>query len=114
MVPFLQSASSQNEQFWAYYHRLNSEEKKLYKVIYDAIVAVKKSVVFTGNFPDNVYRRVFNGVYYDHPELFWITDGFECTLTDYGNGTQKAEMFFDYTSLAWNLDEKIAQLYNLN
>ncbi len=105
----MQSASSQNEQFWAYYHRLNAEEKKLYKIIYEAILAVKKSVELTGNYQDNVYRRIFNGVYYDHPELFWITDGFECTITDYGNGTYKAVMTFDYTSLAWNLDEKIAQ-----
>ena len=68
-----------------YFSTLDSQGKKLYMEIYNAIFAMDESVGVSSKDPDEI-DRIFNLCMMDHPELFFC-DGYKTTMKTQGEET---------------------------
>lgn len=59
-----------------YFNQLNDKEKEMYTSIYEGINTYKKSIKLDVNDLDEL-ERIFYGVLYDHPEIFWVDRSFQ-------------------------------------
>ena len=72
--------------FYPYYAALSGEEKKLYSKLYTCINERTRSF-YANNFSitGEDAQKVWDSVYYDHPELFWLGTTFHYTCGKDGN-----------------------------
>ncbi len=87
---------------YPYYAMLTDSMKKLYKQIYANAMEQKSSfapVVFVNT---NQLKNVFEAVYNDHPELFWLETGYSCK---YLRDNQCIEICLQYNQTVNNLEE---------
>lgn len=72
--------------FYPYYAALSEEEKKLYSKLYTCINERTHSFYAnTFSITGEDAQKVWNSVYYDHPELFWLGTSFDYTCGKNGN-----------------------------
>ena len=90
--------SSFDEDFYPYYVALNEEEKKLYTSIYSHAERM------TPSFFVNMYdissesaEKVWRSVYFDHPEIFWLSNEYRYSNGKNGNVTA---IFLEFNELS--------------
>ncbi|MBQ7920880.1 MAG: hypothetical protein IJ324_13180 [Lachnospiraceae bacterium] len=66
--------------FYPYYHMLDTREQVLYNQIYVHMVEKREYVEPYAELPSAVVKNVFEAVYNDHPELFYVDTAFSCTV----------------------------------
>ncbi len=70
--------------YYPYYAMLQSEPKALYRQIYANANALNTVFTPVCDVELDTLRRVFEAVYNDHPELFWLDSGFSCKYLEDG------------------------------
>lgn len=90
------------ETYYPYYAMLEEDMRQLYSQIYAN--ALKLTVSFAPVTPVSVgqLKTVFEAVYNDHPELFWLESGYSCKYLRSG---RCVEIILKYNSTADNLEE---------
>ena len=101
-----------DSEFYPYYAMLNSDMQKLYCQIYAN--AQSLTGAFAPVVPVNLsqMKRVYEAVYNDHPELFWLDGGYSCKHLQDGSCV---EITLKYNSAASNLEaaKQDFQVYSL-
>ena len=64
--------------FYPYYHMLTEDEQKLYRQIYANAWDLVTSFMPVVDMDVDRVKTVFEAVYNDHPELFWLETGYSC------------------------------------
>ena len=72
----------------AYYKVLEDKEKELYKQIYANIVELKKKFRPIIKINKDELGDIIEAVYYDHPELFWVSTNYSYKYIDEGEVVQ--------------------------
>lgn len=96
------SGLSFDEEFYPYYAMLNSDMQQLYCQIYAN--AQQLAASFSPVVPVTVgqLKSVFEAVYNDHPQLFWLETGYSCKYLEDGGCV---EIILKYNAAADNLGE---------
>lgn len=91
-----------DERFYPYYGMLDSDMQTLYRQIYAN--AMELTTSFAPIVPVTVdqVKDVFEAVYNDHPELFWVETGYSCKYMQNG---KCIELTLQYYQIAENLKE---------
>lgn len=87
---------------YPYYAMLEPGMQQLYKQIYANAVARTSSFAPVTKVTVNQLKNVFEAVYNDHPELFWLKTGYSCKYLKDG---QCVEITLRYYPIANNLEE---------
>lgn len=66
------------EEYYPYYAMLEADMQKLYRQIYANAMELNKSFAPAAPVSVNRLKTVFEAVYNDHPELFWLETGYSC------------------------------------
>ncbi len=77
-----------NTALYPYFEQLSSSEKKVYKQIYANALEMKTTFVPVVNIKVDRVKDVFESVYDDHPELFWLNTGYSYLYTNDENCVQ--------------------------
>lgn len=64
--------------YYPYYHMLTDTMQQLYRQIYANVMEVNSEFVPVVGVNTNQLKNVFEAVYNDHPELFWLETGYSC------------------------------------
>lgn len=88
-----------------YYTMLDDNEKTLYAQMYANAENVSASFAPTVNVSSDQVNTVFEAVFYDHPELFWLDTGYSYRYTDDG---KIVEIDLKYNQTADDLDSSKA------
>lgn len=86
---------------YPYYAMLNEGMKKLYRQIYANAQALNTTFAPTEAVSFDRLKKVFEAVYNDHPELFWLETGYSCKYLKTG---QCMEITLKYNSTADDLE----------
>ncbi len=89
-------------QTYPYYHMLNDRMQHLYRQIYANALEVNESFAPVEEVNTAQLKNVFEAVYNDHPELFWLDTGYTCK---YRSGGICVEVSLQYNRTARNLDQ---------
>lgn len=87
--------------YYPYYHMLNSEQQKLYRQIYANALQCNESFAPNADVRYSQIKDVFEAVYNDHPELFWLETGYVCKYMKDG---KVVELKLQYNSTAEKLE----------
>ena len=74
---------------------LSEEEKVLYDRVAEAVNTFQSSV-FLGTVGEEALERIWWSVYYDHPECFWMDNGYSFTVSEY-DGQMDYELILRFT-----------------
>ena len=88
-----------------YYEMLDNNEKKLYAQMYANAETVSASFAPVVQVSSDQLETVFEAVFYDHPELFWLDTGYSYQYTN--NGTI-VEVDMKYNETASDLNQSKA------
>ena len=77
-----------NTTLYPYFEQLSSSEKKIYKQIYANALEMKTTFVPVVSIKVDRVKDVFESVYDDHPELFWLNTGYSYLYTNDDNCVQ--------------------------
>ena len=87
-----------DEEYYPYYHMLDMKGQHLYRQIYanamemnDTFRAVEKDIPWSG------FRNVFEAVFGDHPELFWLDTRYSAGYRDNGE-CLAVKLYFNRTA----------------
>lgn len=89
-----------DKEFYPYYHLLNSRMQRVYRQIYANAVALNDSFAPVEQINTDQLKNVFEAVYNDHPELFWLDTEYSCK---YRVGGNCVEITLQYNRTAQNL-----------
>ncbi len=89
-------------EFYPYYHMLNAQMQHLYRQIYANAVQLQGSFAPVEQVNTAQLKNVFEAVYNDHPELFWLETGYSCK---YRPGGECVEITLSYNRTAKKLDQ---------
>ena len=89
-------------EFYPYYAMLESDMRRLYGQIYANAVDMVQSFAPVTEVNVNQLKTVFEAVYNDHPELFWLETGYSCKYLRNGNCV---EITLKFNAAAENLEE---------
>lgn len=95
------SGFSFDKEFYPYYAMLNSDMQQLYSQIYANAQNLISSFAPVVPVSARQLKSVFEAVYNDHPELFWLDSGYSCK---YLPDKSCVEITLKYNSTASNLD----------
>lgn len=70
--------------FYPYYYLLDETGQAVYRQIYANANALNKTFMPCQDITVNALKTVFEAVYNDHPELFWLETGYECKYSRSG------------------------------
>lgn len=87
---------------YPYYAMLTDPMKKLYKQIYANALNKQESFAPVVSVNTNQLKNVFEAVYNDHPELFWLEAGYACK---YLQDKQCIEITLQYNQTVTNFEE---------
>lgn len=90
-------------EFYPYYAMLTEDMKRLYCQIYANATEVVDSFAPAINVHVSQLKTVFEAVYNDHPELFYVDTGYSCKYTQSG---QVVEISLKYNKTAERLQEE--------
>ena len=96
------TTTSYNTSSASYRSLLSSYEQKLYDPIYSAIAEGRVSVSVNGDLGSAIVKRVIEAIANDHPELFWMSEGFSQSQTLDGQQVTNTKVIFDYNQLVNN------------
>ncbi len=88
--------------YYPYYGMLEPNMQSLYRQIYANAGNLTQSFAPVAPVTAAQLKNVFEAVYNDHPELFWLETGYSCKYTKNG---QCVEVSLRYNSTAGNLEE---------
>ena len=91
-----------SRELYPYYHMLNDKMKRVYRQIYANALACNNSFAPLEAVNAAQLKNVFEAVYNDHPELFWLDTQFECK---YRVGGECVEVTLSYNRTAQNLSQ---------
>ena len=91
-----------DKEFYPYYHMLNEKMQHLYRQIYANALEVEKSFAPVEDVNAAQLKNVFEAVYNDHPELFWLDTEYSCK---YRQGGSVIEVTPEYNRAAANLGQ---------
>lgn len=91
-----------DEQLYPYYGMLEGEERALYRQIYANAMERNQSFRPAMIFKYSGIKDVFEAVYNDHPELFWLETEYSCKYLEDG---QCLEITLKYNETVENFDE---------
>ena len=74
--------------YYPYYSYLSENEKSIYKQIYANANSLSTTFIPTTEISKNKINKVFESVYNDHPELFWLSNSYSYKYTSKGNCAQ--------------------------
>ena len=76
--------NKKQEEIFYQYHRnyLNEEKKKLYDIIYQGVINLKREIPLTCN--EQTLSEIILMICNDHPELFWLNTKYEYSITKEG------------------------------
>lgn len=101
---------------YPYYEMLDENGKTLYAQLYANAESVQNAFAPTVSVSEDQLEKVFEAVFYDHPELFWLDTGYTYQYT--GDGTI-VEVDLKYNETADDLnaskaafDNAVAQIVN--
>ncbi len=89
-----------DEEYYPYYHLLNSRMQRIYRQIYANAVALNSSFAPVEKINPDQLKNVFEAVYNDHPELFWMDTEYSCK---YRSGGDCVEITLQYNNTVTNL-----------
>lgn len=89
-------------EFYPYYAMLEADMRQLYGQIYANAVDMVQSFAPVTAVNVNQLKTVFEAVYNDHPELFWLETGYSCKYLRNGSCV---EITLKYNAAADNLEE---------
>ncbi|MCM1044815.1 MAG: hypothetical protein NC417_04840 [Candidatus Gastranaerophilales bacterium] len=87
-------------EFYPYYAMLESDMQTLYRQIYANAMDLTKDFAPVVQVSASQLKNVFEAVYNDHPELFWLDSGYSCKYTRSG---QCVEISLQYNHTVNNL-----------
>lgn len=87
---------------YPYYGMLNEEQRALYRQIYANVVEGNESFKPAINFHNDDLKKVFEAVYNDHPELFWLETAYSSKYLQNG---QCIEIILKYNETIKNIKE---------
>ncbi len=93
-------------EFYPYYHMLNDKMQHLYRQIYANAMAMTQSFAPVEQVNTAQLKNVFEAVYNDHPELFWLDTGYSCKYRPDGTCV---EITLSYNRTAQKLDQAKAE-----
>ena len=88
--------------YYPYYGMLESDMQTLYRQIYANAMTLTQSFSPTVEVSATKLKNVFEAVYNDHPELFWLETSYSCKYTRSG---QCVEISLQYNSTVNNLEK---------
>lgn len=88
--------------YYPFYHMLNDKMQHLYRQIYANAKEGNDSFAPVEQVNTAQLKNVFEAVYNDHPELFWLDTGYSCK---YRSGGDCVEITLVYNRSAQNLDQ---------
>ncbi len=94
---------------YPYYGMLGKDGKALYRQIYANALKLTTSFAPVVAVSVNEVRNVFEAVYNDHPELFWVETGYSCK---YMRNGQCIELTLQYYNIAADLENAQRQFDN--
>ena len=89
-------------EFYPYYHMLNAQMQHLYRQIYANAMELQETFAPVEQVNTAQLKNVFEAVYNDHPELFWLDTGYSCK---YRQGGACVEITLSYNRTAKKLDQ---------
>lgn len=92
--------------FYPYYGMLDSDMKALYRQIYANALECNTSFAPVVEVSVDEVKNVFEAVYNDHPELFWLETGYSCKHLKNG---KCIELTLQYYKIAEDLEESRKQ-----
>ena len=92
---FLSGKQAKAEEFQFYYQFLNEDQRELYNRIIDAAQTYETEVE-VNSLSEAQTEQAYLAVYYDHPELFWLTSGYQY-WTDSEESVTGIEMEYNST-----------------
>lgn len=84
-----------DENYYPYYAMLETDMRRLYNQIYANATQLTTSFTPVEDVDLDRLKRVFEAVYNDHPELFWLESGFSCKYLEDGTCV---EITLDYNA----------------
>lgn len=91
-----------DEEIYPYYAMLREDMRSLYKQIFANALDLTQSFSPVVDVNVDELKTVFEAVYNDHPELFWLETGYSCKYLRSG---KCVEIILKYNSTAQNLDQ---------
>jgi hypothetical protein len=88
--------------FYPYYHMLNDTMQHIYRQIYANALELNTSFAPVEQVNTAQLKNVFEAVYNDHPELFWMETGYSCKYRPSG---ECVEVTLAYNRTAQNLEQ---------
>lgn len=95
-----------NQSMYPYYHLLNVKMQHLYRQIYANALACNTTFAPVETVNADQLKHVFEAVYNDHPELFWLDTGYSCKHR--ANG-ECVEITLQFNRTAQNLAQAKAE-----
>ncbi|MBR1771535.1 MAG: hypothetical protein IJ747_05855 [Lachnospiraceae bacterium] len=95
--------------FYPFYHMLNDTMQHVYRQIYANALAGNTSFAPVEAVNTAQLKNVFEAVYNDHPELFWLDTGYSCK---YKSGGECVEVTLAYNRTAQNLSKSKQEFEN--
>lgn len=89
-----------DETVYPYYHMLNEKMQHIYRQIYANALVCNAAFAPVEEVNTSQLKNVFEAVYNDHPELFWLETEYSCK---YRPGGQCVEVTLSYNRTAQNL-----------
>ena len=102
ITPPAPTAPSHNTSSVSYRSLLSSYEQKLYDPMYKAIAEGRVSVSVNSELSSAIVKRIIEAIVNDHPELFWMSEGFSQEQTYDGQRVSSTKVIFDYNQLVNN------------
>lgn len=87
---------------YPYYGMLDQEQRAVYRQIYANALERRASFKPAISFQNSDLKKVFEAVYNDHPELFWLETAFSCKYMENG---QCLEITLQYNKTVENFKE---------
>lgn len=97
-----------------YYHQLNKDEQKIYRVCYEGVMAHKDVIPLPvrGKLPQDMIMRIFNALMRDNPLIYYVNQVACGVGTDEnGNIALTPQYFFD-ESVVKRYNKKIQEVVN--
>lgn len=96
------SGLSFQEEYYPYYAMLEEDMKQMYRQIYANALNLTQSFAPVGTISVSQLKTVFEAVFNDHPELFWLESGYSCKHLRDG---RCVEIILKYNDTVDGLDE---------
>jgi len=81
--------------YYPYYAMLSDAKKNLYRQIYANALENITSFAPVESLNVNAVKEVFEAVYNDHPELFWVETGYQCKYQRDGKCVEITMQYYD-------------------